>query len=344
MGAVTGFLSNYSGNIKAALALWPAFSLLLTLPILAYLYHRDGRLRLSSVAIVYLAVLYLLGIGCFTLWPLPDGTSGPGITYGVEPNFNLLGFVGNIQEDGLRAIFELLFNVVFFTPLGFIAGRMLRLKLLPTLLLSFAVSLLVETAQLTGLFGTYPYAYRCFDVDDLVTNTLGGVIGWLAAAALGKALPDAPRAVEVERHPGFVRRCVALWIDLMLVVVGTTALWSVVIGAQLFAAALSLPEALRIIDPDATSELAARALLLAAPALFLVLEAVVPWFNGGRTPGGSFTHMTCESHSRTTGWRLVFYAARVLTLAALIVALPLALPVLAIFYAVARRMPYDYVP
>ena len=45
MGAVKHFLGNYSENFAAALVLWPALSFLLTLPILAYLYHRDGRLR-----------------------------------------------------------------------------------------------------------------------------------------------------------------------------------------------------------------------------------------------------------------------------------------------------------
>lgn len=344
MGAVTGFLSNYSGNVKAAFALWPAFSLLLTLPILAYLYHRDGRLRPSSIIGTYLAVLYLLGIGCFTLWPLPEGTSGPGITYGIEPNFNPLGLIGNIQEDGLRAVFELLFNTVFFMPLGFIAKRLLRLRLGTTVLLAFAVSLLVETAQLTGIFGMYPYAYRCFDVDDLITNTLGGGIGWLVAAALGQVLPDAPKPVETDRHPGFVRRCVALWIDLMLTGAGAVVLWSVIVAVQLFTAATSLPEAIRVVDSSDASSLTAWALLLTPAILFLVLETVVPWVNHGSTPGGAFVHMTCEDRKRTTGLRLAFYAARTLTLAALVVLPWLALPFLLIFYAVARRMPYDYVP
>ena len=88
MNAIRGFLANYSGNFQIALMLWPVISAMLTLPILAYLYHRDGRLRMGSVLTTYLAVLYLLGIGCFTLWPLPTGDEGLGITYGVAANFD----------------------------------------------------------------------------------------------------------------------------------------------------------------------------------------------------------------------------------------------------------------
>ena len=70
MGAVKHFLGNYSENFAAALVLWPALSFLLTLPILAYLYHRDGRLRFGTFVGAYLTVLYVCGLGCFTLYPL----------------------------------------------------------------------------------------------------------------------------------------------------------------------------------------------------------------------------------------------------------------------------------
>jgi hypothetical protein len=41
------------------------------------------------------------------------------------------------------------------------------------LALGFLLSFAIETAQLTGLFGFYPCAYRQFDVDDLLLNSLG---------------------------------------------------------------------------------------------------------------------------------------------------------------------------
>ena len=209
MNAVKHFLGNYSENFAAALVLWPVLSFMLTLPILAYLYHRDGRLRFGTFVGAYLTVLYICGLGCFTLYPLPQGDAGPGITYGVAPNFNPMNFMNDIAKDGLKAVFQLAFNVVFFMPLGFIAGRLLRLRFLPSVLLGLAASLLIEVSQLTGLFGIYPYAYRCCDVDDVITNTLGAALGWVCAWLLGRVVPPGQLAdAEPTEHPA---SCAAAW-------------------------------------------------------------------------------------------------------------------------------------
>ena len=62
-----GFLKNFSEPFAFALALWPFVSMLLTVPVLALLYHRDNRIRLSSAIVAYGTVLYLLGLLCFTV-------------------------------------------------------------------------------------------------------------------------------------------------------------------------------------------------------------------------------------------------------------------------------------
>lgn len=338
MGTIRTFLANYSGNFQITLMLWPMVSAILTLPILAYLYHRDGCLRAGSVLTTYLAVLYLLGLGCFTLWPLPSGETGLGITYGVAANFDPLAFVGDIAKDGWKAVFQLLFNVVLFLPLGFIAGRFLRMRLVPTLLLSLAVSGLIETAQYTGLFGIYPYAYRCCDVDDLATNVLGGVLGWLLASAFGRVVPQKLEAVKITKHPGIVRRSVALWIDLTLVALMNGLFWLIV----------SLPFYLAGVEltlPGASTEQTQQWLGDATFALlFLVVEVVIPWRHSGSTPGGSFVRMTCESHVRPSGSRAAFYAVRTATIALLLWIPWLMIPVLGIFYLIKRKMPCDLVP
>lgn len=126
MNLIRRFLAGYTDNFLLALMLWPLASLLLTLPILAWLYHRDGRLRFGSAVSTYLAVLYVLGLGCFTLYPLPSGDSGLGITYGVPWQLDPLAFVGDFAREGVSTLPQIAFNVVLFMPLGFIAGRLLR--------------------------------------------------------------------------------------------------------------------------------------------------------------------------------------------------------------------------
>ena len=321
MGYLAQFLGRFSESFAAAVALWPLASMVLTLPILAYLYHRDGRLRAASAVSAYLAVLYVLGLGCFTLYPLPDGASGPGITYGIEPRFNPLGFLDDLAKDGVRALPDMVANVAFFVPLGFIAGRLLRWRFAPPLALGFGASLLIETAQLTGLFGLYPYAYRMFDVLDLFCNTMGAAFGWSGTVLAGRLLPPSESAREgrVTDRPGFVRRAVAYWIDLT------------VMGVVMHAAGDS---------SWADGSWWERA---AAIAVFVAFEGVVPWLRQGRTLGGGFVRMTCETRPRAGWQRLAFYVARVLTLAAAVALPPLLAMALLLFYAFARRMPYDFV-
>lgn len=52
-----------------------------------------------------------------------------------------------------------------------------------TVLAGAALSLFIETTQLTGTWGIFPCAYRVFDVDDLILN-----IGGVAAGAVLTAL------------------------------------------------------------------------------------------------------------------------------------------------------------
>ncbi len=339
MGAIGNFISSYSGNFKAALLLWPFCSVAFTLPILAYLYHRDGRLKASSILATYLSVLYALGIVCFTLYPLPDGTSGLGITYGVSPQWNPLGFIGDIAKDGLRAVFQLVFNIVFFIPFGFIAGSLLRMRFATSVLFACGISVLIELAQLTGLFGLYPYAFRCCDVDDVICNTAGGIIGWLCARALGSRTADEEAAPIIDIHPGFIRRCVAMWVDFTLVCIIAFIPWLII--SLVSEMICNKPFQLFGLSPQQT---AFFSILFVGIVAFTVVEIIVPWVHGGSTPGGTFVHMTIESHKRALGFRVLFYALRTATIVAAVLIPFIMLVVLGIYYLVKHSMPYDQLP
>lgn len=337
MGSVGSFLASFSESFQAALVIWPFLSFALTLPILAYLYHRDGRLRFSSALVAYLSVLYMAGLACFTLYPLPSGDSGLGITYGIEPQLNLLGFVADIAKDGLKALFQILFNVLLFLPLGFIAKRFLRRGFLFTVMLSLAVTCLIETAQLTGLFGIYPYAYRIFDVDDILFNTLGGVVGWLCGSLLDRFLPertlDTP---EITNAPGFVRRCVAFGIDMSFLAFFTWGPWILLdLVSEIF---FHVPFALPGMDANQSE---ATMVLCCFAVSFVLIEIILPWCCGGSTFGGRIVRMTFETKQRT-GWkRALFYALRALFFLAVFVLPAYLIPFVLIFYLVVRKMPYD---
>ncbi len=95
-------------------------------------------------------------------------------SYNLEPLKEIKRFVNNTGTLGIRTvILNIVGNIVGFMPLGFLlpfAFPKMRGIILITLT-SFTATLLVETCQLVSRTGS-------FDVDDLLLNTIGGVLGY----------------------------------------------------------------------------------------------------------------------------------------------------------------------
>ena len=99
----------------------------------------------------YLAILYIAGLGCFTLYPLPStGIPAQASPMACQAQLDPLNFVHDIAKDGIKAVLQLLFNIVLFMPLGFIAKRFLRLGFGVTVLISLGTTILIETAPTHG--------------------------------------------------------------------------------------------------------------------------------------------------------------------------------------------------
>lgn len=334
-----GVLDSYKGNFAFALAAWPMISAFLTLPLLAYIYHRNGKLGISSILAAYLSVLYMIGLACFTLYPLPSGTSGPGITYSIEPQLIPFQCIADVFKDGAPALFQIVANIILFIPLGFIASRFLRMGPFLTAGFGLGVSLLIEVTQLTGIFGIYPYSFRMFDVDDLMTNTAGTLIGLMVAKGFTYLVPEQQDRHTITDSPGFTRRLVAFWMDMTLV--GTVAAMAgiLLIFATTVFGYISGSDTVINVFSVATG----WGTFAAAWIAFIVFEAVIPWFCEGQTMGGVFVRMTFETKDRQGARRIVFYILRGITLI-LAIAFPFAaIPALGIFYLAKRCMPYDLV-
>lgn len=83
---------------------------------------------------------------------------------------------------------ENILNVVIFIPLGIYAGILFeRWNFGKKLLLFFFLSLLVEGLQ-------YIFRLGAFDVTDIITNTLGGVIGLIVFKTVEKAFNNSVKA------------------------------------------------------------------------------------------------------------------------------------------------------
>lgn len=98
--------------------------------------------------------------------------------YNLIPFLEIRRFWNYRSQLGMAAVFANLFgNVIGFIPYGFmlpVMTRKCRSGLFITLS-GFGLSLLIESVQLVTRVG-------CFDVDDLILNTLGAALGYFLFA------------------------------------------------------------------------------------------------------------------------------------------------------------------
>ena len=331
--------------------LWPFVSLLLTLPIVAFVYHRNHRLSFTSAFSAYVAVLYALGLVAFTMYPMPDDPTLFCATHNLAPQLDILRFIQDAQT-GLYGVLQLVMNVVLFMPLGFMLCRWAGWRFWVTSAFALGCSIFIETSQLTGIWGIYPCAYRQFDVDDMLTNALGAMLGYACALLYTKLVPKkAKQLTGTNTRPGFVHRMVSMCIDFLLIalVYVPLSILYIFLFYLVFKSTgdghyvwLSLTVEPRVLDYMTR---------ITAALSFLLFEVWIPWRHHGQTLGCRYTHMTIETRDRSRGQRIVFYAIRTLFFGVIFGGLATNHPIwgwtllaLLIFWLVKKCMPWDLVP
>lgn len=211
-------------------------------------YRRHGKLGFRRSLVAFGTLVYLLALVTYTLLPLPDDVAAI-CRNPSSPQLHPFAFLSDIAKEGgitgprsllaNPASAQVLFNVLLFVPLGALARhattrRRVFVGLLVGLGAGFVVSLLIETTQLTGDWFLYPCSYRLFDVDDLVANTTGAVLGTLLAPLVGllagsgdRSDPGAPRRVTAARRfSGMLSDVLAIWVVSGVLSVGTALVWA----------------------------------------------------------------------------------------------------------------------
>ncbi|MDR1713048.1 MAG: VanZ family protein [Coriobacteriales bacterium] len=230
---MTAILDAYLFPIGTALVLMPAIAAACALPYAIYSYRRYGAISLLRTLVFVSFIFYIQCAYYLVILPLPDPatmTSEVPLSQYVQPipfHFvtDILSSSGLVLSEpgtwpgALKsfAVLQVLFNVALTVPWGVYLAWYFQLSLKRVLLLSLALSLFFEISQLTGLFGLYPHPYRLFDVDDLLMNTAGGLVGFGIAHVLGRALPSRERINKHSRQRaaqvGYLRRFVAFLVD-----------------------------------------------------------------------------------------------------------------------------------
>lgn len=129
---------------------------------------------------------------------------------------------------------QLVLNVALFVPLGFFVRWLGARGVVVAALVGLAVSGFIETTQLTGVWGLYECAYRVFDVDDLLMNTAGAVIGSWLGLVVPRRMRGVGRSADADRPRPVTRRrrLLAMLLDALGAVL-TTVVVSVAVNAWL---------------------------------------------------------------------------------------------------------------
>ncbi|WP_214367252.1 VanZ family protein [Pseudonocardia sp. H11422] len=191
----------------------------LLVPYVAVSFRRRGALGAGHVVLAVGTLVYGLALVAYVLLPLPDVDAAFCTRYARlgEPQLRPLQFLRDIRSEqvgsGARALVanpavqQVVFNVALFLPFGAFLRYLGKRSILFATVAGAGVSLLIEFTQLTGIWGVYPCPYRLFDVDDLLANTTGALLGAAAAPLLRlvpgqrvTAPPSAPRPVTTRRR------------------------------------------------------------------------------------------------------------------------------------------------
>lgn len=200
-------MSNLTSSILLAVNHFESYAVLFTIPfVLMQVVKR--KINLVRLGLNYVFLFYVMCVIGLVFFPIPTMTEGmPQSIYGLQViPFHFMAdivretpFVWNQPQTYLAAVtdwtvLQVVFNVVMTVPFGMYLRYNFHFDAKKVAVTTFLFSSFIEIGQLTGLFFMFP-TYRLCDVDDLITNTLGGVIGFGLVLLTEKYMPVIP-AIE----------------------------------------------------------------------------------------------------------------------------------------------------
>lgn len=130
---------------------------------ITYLITKHKKFQLHKELIYLISIIYILCL--FHVVTFQDNN------YGVS-NFIPFKEIFRYEFGSAKFMKNIVGNIMLFIPYGFIASYLLKNKKFSVItILTIIASLTIETVQY--------YIGRVFDIDDIILNLVGGIIGFL---------------------------------------------------------------------------------------------------------------------------------------------------------------------
>ena len=269
----------YIEAIKTAILIFPIIAFLFTLPFILQQYHKYGSIHKFRTLIVYSFILYMIVIYFLVILPLPNigDVTKPNkimnlIPFSFVDDFiNKSSFILNDPSTYLitlssSSFYVAAFNILMTIPFGMYLRYYFKCSFKKVLFFSFCLSLFFELTQLSGLYFIYPYPYRLFDVDDLILNTLGGILGYFIMGLIDNFLPTREeidkQAKELGKVVSDLRRITLFFLDLFIY------LFLTVLTSIFFEDAIYI--------------------------IFIIYYILIPYLNNNQTLGGKFLNVKLD--------------------------------------------------
>ena len=276
----------YAQPIFVAALVFVFLTFLLFVPWCIYTYRKYGFLSISKSIVVFSFIFYFFSALFLVLLPLPETTNycaqipADTVFYNLRP----FQFISDIlYNSGISlaspgswlllfkqpSFYQAFFNFLLLMPLGVYIRYFFKQRRYWKLAfgIGLAMTLFYEITQVTGIYGIYDCPYRIFDVDDLLLNSVGAVVGFLLAPIILALLPSHDEVVEhaeqvkTQDDVGPLQKLLAFIVD--------TAIISIVWRLLVFVSG----------ETSASFEFVYMLLMYA------VIFAIVPIATGGATPG-----------------------------------------------------------
>ncbi|MEX3747495.1 VanZ family protein [Lysinibacillus xylanilyticus] len=290
-------MSVYTHSIMVASLITIMLSFVLFVPWLIYTYRKYGYLSFSKTIIMFSFIFYFLSALCLVLLPFPETRDTCSLQSADTVYYNLhpFQFVTDILEDSgivltnpstwlyiakQPAFFQAFYNFLLLMPFGVYLRYFLKKREYwkRAFLFSFLLTLFYEVTQVTGIYGIFNCAYRIFDVDDLMLNSVGALLGFFLAPVVWALFPShaAVEAKAAEMAKKDIVKPLSILLALAIDLFIAHCIW-MIIGA--------------VIGYSNTLE------FLVKIALYLLLFGVVPSFTNGATLGMKFMRFTMVSEN-----------------------------------------------